>query len=364
MNQEQIGKFILECRNKKGLTQTELAEKLNVTNKTISKWENGKGLPDISLLEPLCDELDITVNELLNGEKIEKKNVTKKSEETIIKTLKYSNKKLKRIKKITNILIIILFILILLITSFYIIDLNRMSKNQEVLFSTWGKNYVIEVENDKILDVIEENMINDCQETIPHLLNEKCFVSEEILSIEEIQTKNYDKLYYVYSWVLKEKYYYDKNIIRDSESSIPYKFTIGKLKEKYFLVDSQKPGDGEEYEKGLKELFPLSIRNKIKNIEQNGTIKLLQRDISKQADYYYSSISIPKKLDLINNRIIEYFQDGNQLDFVSANYVDYQKEKVMIMLKENTEENQRIFKEKIINSDYLEFTEGKIERYK
>ena len=65
MNQEKIGKFIAECRKNKKLTQQEFAEKLNVSDKSISRWENGKTMMDISLFEPLCNELDITINELL-----------------------------------------------------------------------------------------------------------------------------------------------------------------------------------------------------------------------------------------------------------------------------------------------------------
>ena len=74
MNQEHIGKFIAKCRKGKNLTQQELAEKLGVTDRSISKWENGRCLPDLSLFNPLCQELDITINELLSGEKINKEN--------------------------------------------------------------------------------------------------------------------------------------------------------------------------------------------------------------------------------------------------------------------------------------------------
>lgn len=69
MNQEKIGKFISKCRKEKNMTQEELAEKLNVNVKSISRWENGKNMPDYSVIEILCDTLDINVNELLNGEK-------------------------------------------------------------------------------------------------------------------------------------------------------------------------------------------------------------------------------------------------------------------------------------------------------
>ena len=63
MEQEKIGKFILQLRKERNLTQKELAEKIGVTDRAISKWENGRGMPELSLIKPLCDELDISVNE-------------------------------------------------------------------------------------------------------------------------------------------------------------------------------------------------------------------------------------------------------------------------------------------------------------
>ena len=74
MNQEKIGKFIQELRKEKGLTQVELAEKLGVSNRTVSKWENGNNLPDYSMFNILCEELNISINELLSGEKLTKEN--------------------------------------------------------------------------------------------------------------------------------------------------------------------------------------------------------------------------------------------------------------------------------------------------
>ena len=68
MNQEKIGKFICEKRKEKGLTQQDLANKLMVTNKAVSKWENGKCMPDIAIIKDLCNILDITITSLLNGE--------------------------------------------------------------------------------------------------------------------------------------------------------------------------------------------------------------------------------------------------------------------------------------------------------
>ncbi len=88
-----IGKFIAENRKKKKLTQSELAERLGVTDRSISNWENGKNMPDLSLFKPLCDNLDITINELMSGEKLNNKEYTEKLEENIIKTIDYIDKR-------------------------------------------------------------------------------------------------------------------------------------------------------------------------------------------------------------------------------------------------------------------------------
>ena len=79
MNENKTGVFISTLRKEKELTQAQLAEKLNVTDKAISRWETGKGMPDSSLLVPLANILGITVNELLTGEKISEETFSKKS---------------------------------------------------------------------------------------------------------------------------------------------------------------------------------------------------------------------------------------------------------------------------------------------
>ena len=112
MNQEKIGKFIQELRKEKEMTQQELANKLNITDRAISKWENGRGLPDLSLIKPLCEELDISINELLSGEKLSEKEYNEKLEENIEKTIEYTTNKIKNIKdKIKVFLIVIITII-------------------------------------------------------------------------------------------------------------------------------------------------------------------------------------------------------------------------------------------------------------
>lgn len=88
MDQVKIGKFIAECRRKKKITQAQLAEKLNITDRAISKWETGKGMPDSSIMLELCSELEINVNELLSGEVIEMNDYNLKAEENLLEMKK------------------------------------------------------------------------------------------------------------------------------------------------------------------------------------------------------------------------------------------------------------------------------------
>ena len=87
MDQKKIGKFIQERRKLKELTQVELADKLGVSNRTISSWENGNSLPDYSMFQDLCNELDISINELLSGEKLTEENYQQKLEENFVSTI-------------------------------------------------------------------------------------------------------------------------------------------------------------------------------------------------------------------------------------------------------------------------------------
>lgn len=106
MNQEKIGKFINELRKENNMTQEQLAEKMGVTDKSISRWENGKTMPDISLLGTLADNLNITIQELLNGQKMTK-NELLELKGTIENLIEYeSNNQIKNSKKINKYIII------------------------------------------------------------------------------------------------------------------------------------------------------------------------------------------------------------------------------------------------------------------
>ncbi len=132
MNQEKIGKFIASCRKSKNITQQELAEKLGVSDRTIGNWENGRNMPDLSLFKPLCDELDITLNDLLSGEKVSEKEYQEKLEENIINTIDYTNKKIENHNSFIG-LILIVFGILIAITAMTIFPSE----------SSWGSIYSV-----------------------------------------------------------------------------------------------------------------------------------------------------------------------------------------------------------------------------
>lgn len=114
MDQVKIGKFISSLRKEKGYTQEQLAEKLNVSNKSISRWENGNTMPDLSLIPKLCEILGISINELLSGERIESDEYQKKLEENIIINMDLLKKKINGFTKRFMFVVMSIFILLVI----------------------------------------------------------------------------------------------------------------------------------------------------------------------------------------------------------------------------------------------------------
>lgn len=287
MNQERIGRFIAELRKEKKLTQIDLANKLGITDRAISKWENGRGLPDLSLLTPLCEILDVSINELLSGSRLDKKDYQEKLEENIINTIDYTDKKIKKTKKFFVIILSVIIAFIVLFMLMYGIDINRMKNNKPVIFSTWGYSYVppIDLKEDEIELAITDYLIQKGDSEPKHNDNEKTFVSMRIYLIEE---KEKDKHYNVYAWVLDEKYYLENNEIKeDSGSSIPYKFVVKSIDGKFSVTDYRIPRDGSDYSIDMKNIFPRSVRNDMDEVYTDGTIEKLIMDIQKQLNLYF-----------------------------------------------------------------------------
>ena len=287
MNQEKIGRFIAELRKEKRMTQIDLANKLGITDRAISKWENGRGMPDLSLLPPLCEILDVSINELLSGARLDKKDYQEKLEENIINTIDYTDKKIRKTKKIFIITISIILMFIVMLMVMYGIDINRMRNNKPVLFSTWGYSYVppIDLKEEEIELAIMDYLIEKGDSEPTHHENEKTFASMRVYLIEE---KERDKHYNIYAWVLEEKHYLENDEIKqDSGSSIPYKFVVKSIDGKFTVTDSRIPRDGSYYSVDMKNIFPDSVRNDMDDVHTDGTIERLKLDIEQQTKLYF-----------------------------------------------------------------------------
>ena len=171
MNQEKIGKLIAELRKEKNLTQEELGRKLGVTKNAVSKWERGLSLMDMSLLKPLSVVLDISIVELLNGEKISKEKLNEKAEEVVENTIDYSRKEIKKNKYI-NIALTTLIIIIVLALSFFTYKLILLER------------YTFK-EPENVKEVVEglkiKNELKIYKRTIPE---------NEYLQIDDIKLRN------------------------------------------------------------------------------------------------------------------------------------------------------------------------------
>lgn len=217
MNQEKIGKFIASCRKSKKLTQVELAEKLGVSDKSVSKWECGKCMPDLSLFTPLCEMLDITINDLMSGEIVDNKDYVNILEKNIVNMVSNIEKKKKRKNKfliITSMVLILLIIIGYVFYSHYEIDIkynkrtmNCEINNNEIAFIIKGQSLlntyhiIKEIDNEQIyffhstVNVYNKRRSNwEYSQSMARLLENKevQFGYEEILDI----TGNKVKIYY------------------------------------------------------------------------------------------------------------------------------------------------------------------------
>lgn len=128
MNNVKIGKFIAECRKEKCFTQAQLAEMLNITDRAVSKWETGRSMPDVSIMLALCSILDINVNELLNGERLNMEEYNDKAERLLLEMAEKEEKSNKRMLKYENVIGIMSTI------SFFVLIMAAALINMELYF--------------------------------------------------------------------------------------------------------------------------------------------------------------------------------------------------------------------------------------
>ena len=175
MNLTKIGKFIAEQRKKKKLTQEQLAEKLGINNRTISRWENGINMPDASLYKKICEVLEISIEELINGEKTNKENIRQSYEKALITTVDTNNKQERKINKLLKILALAVSVSIISIL---------------IIIIYYNKKY-------PKIDIYNMNVI----ESDKNELNEKLTLNQKnykiyFYGIDSLQISNIDNDYY------------------------------------------------------------------------------------------------------------------------------------------------------------------------
>lgn len=122
MDLSKIGNFIAKCRKDKGLTQKELADKLDLSEKTICKRERGGGFPDVNLILSLCKVLEIDVNELLTSEKLDNETYRKKADENLVYLMDKTNPKVKYVLSVISIFSTIIFLIFVVLLVRYVIE--------------------------------------------------------------------------------------------------------------------------------------------------------------------------------------------------------------------------------------------------
>ena len=173
MNQKKIGEFIAKLRKENDLTQQELADKINVTSKAVSKWENGRSLMDISLLSPLSNILGVSVLELLNGERIKDDSKPLVADETLKKSFNYAQKKIRK-SRVKTIIVTILIIMFAFSISFVFTKLYLLKKYE-----------VKDYKNEKY-----QNIINSLNKQDTLTIYKKTISEDDYLSFQNIRIRN------------------------------------------------------------------------------------------------------------------------------------------------------------------------------
>lgn len=293
MNQDKIGKFILKLRKEKNMTQQELADKLNVTDRAVSHWENGRSLPDVSLFKPLCEILGISVNELISGEKLSKDKIIKKSDENILTSMK----KNKEQKKKANIIIISLIAIFIFIIA-CLISVNNNSKI---------------------------NLVNDSDDLYEKAIN--YLRNEEFKNNPDSKLKDFNTFYsyygfgiekkkdykYVYMWVYNQSFFLEEGdaLAMAGGKSIPLKF-IFKDDE---IISYEAPKSGGLYTSSIKEIFPGIIATQVLNFDQEKNINKLFNEVLDKKNKYYNYLNLD-----MNNLKIEDISYDNVIFTVSTKY--------------------------------------------
>lgn len=275
MDQQKIGSFLKALRCEKGLTQAVLAEQLNTTNRSISRWETGNTMPDISILIELAEFYQVDIKEILNGERQSEK-MNEDVKVTAEKVAEYSKKANK--KKITKV-VTLMIIPIIVLTALLVIVFS--SRSVQVLPNIYPAYQQVTIDSK-----VTEKLINDY--VTGHMpeapVNSHNFSNIKVFSVEEKQSEDY----YVYAWVYEAAYSYNDGVLtEESCSSYPCRFELIKENESFRVVNADVPRDG-YYIEDRKKLFPGYVIEMIETVQEDGTVRTLSDKTLADAKAYFN----------------------------------------------------------------------------
>lgn len=291
MDQVKIGKFISELRREQGMTQKELSALLGVTDRAVSKWENGRGLPDFSYVKPLCAALHISFNEFVAGERIAEDAYQKSLEANLETVFEQSGKVKRENDRLKSVLTTVLTALIIIGIAFGI-DALRMSQNKPVIFSSWGSGYVPPSSAEGVMiDLAIRSYcvdIADREAAQRGQPNAKAFAESNLFKIEKKKDT-----YIAYAWILMHTYRAENGeIVLDCAYSIPHRFTLSAVENGYQVIGCEIPEDGDQYAPSLRKLFPFPVRQRVLAFDRNYSVRAMALRIEAQREDYFRAVGL------------------------------------------------------------------------
>lgn len=263
MNQIKIGSFLKELRTERGLTQAELAEQLHTTNRSVSRWETGTTMPDISILIDLAEFYQVDIKEILDGERqSEKMNEDVKA--TVEKVTEYSKETHK--KNITKVVALMLIPIIVLSVLLVIVFSSR---SMQVLPDPYPSYQQVHIDERITDEIIRDYVVDRMPEASDDSHN---FANIKVFSAEEKQNDDY----YVYTWVLESAYSYKNGVLTEgSASSYPCRFELIRENDSFRIVNADVPREGTYNVEDRKKLFPGYVVEMMEKVQDDGTVDKL-----------------------------------------------------------------------------------------
>lgn len=276
MDQQKIGSFLKELRNEKGLTQAGLAERLNTTNRSVSRWETGNTMPDISILIELAEFYQVDIKEILDGER-QTGETNGDVKATAKKVAEYSEKTNK--KKVAKTVALMLIPIVVLTALLVIVFSSRSMQIMPESYPAYQQVTIDSGVTDKLINEYVTAHMPESPEDGHNFSNVKVFSAEEKQSDD----------YYVYAWVLESAYSYGDGVLTEgSASSYPCRFELLKENDSFRIINADVPRDGAYNVEDREKLFPGYVVKMIETVQEDGTVKTLSDKTLADAKAYFN----------------------------------------------------------------------------